>query len=206
MKGNIVVVSGPSGSGKTSLTRKICEAHEWTYLSISSTTREPREGESDGVDYHFLTKETFLKDIEEGMFLEWAEVHGNFYGTNLRSVQNALQEGKTVIFDIDVQGHDAVRKRYGTNVSSVFVTTPSLSVLKERLHNRGTDSDETIAKRVINALGELEHLHVYDAIVINEDFNESIDRLESLIKASRWKQKIDDLPEFISSWRSGTLS
>jgi guanylate kinase len=85
------------------------------------------------------------------------------------------------------------------------VTTPSLSVLKERLHNRATDSDEIIAKRVINALGELEHLPVYDAIVINEDFNESIDMLESLIKASRWKQKIDDLPQFISGWRSGTL-
>ena len=205
MTGNIVVVSGPSGSGKTSLTRKICETHAWTYLSISSTTREPRDGEVNGVDYHFLTKETFLKDIEEGMFLEWAEVHGNFYGTSLRSVQKALDEGKTVIFDIDVQGHEIVRKRYGKSVSSVFVTTPSLSVLKERLHNRATDSDEIIAKRVINALGELEHLPVYDAIVINEDFNESIDMLESLIKASRWKQKIDDLPQFISGWRSGTL-
>lgn len=201
MTGHIVVVSGPSGSGKTSLTKVICENNPMRYLSVSTTTRPPREGEVDGVDYNFVSKEEFLNEIGEGMFLEWAEVHGNFYGTSLRRVEEALKEGKTVLFDIDVQGHRSVREKYGSLVSSIFVTTPSLSILKERLKGRGTDSDEVIQKRIINALGEMEQLKMYDYILINETFQDSLVTMEAIVYACGYRQRLDDVGAFIKSWR-----
>lgn len=198
-----IVVSGPSGSGKTSLTKRICEGDPTRYLSVSTTTRPPRPGEVNGVDYHFVSKEEFLSDISDGMFLEWAEVHGNFYGTSRRLVEEALSERKTVLFDIDVQGHRIVREKYGSLVSSVFVTTPSLSVLRQRLEGRGTDSEEVIQKRIINALGEMEALKSYDFILINRDFDLSTARLEAIVTACGERQRIGDLAPFISAWRHG---
>ena len=151
--------------------------------------------------YNFVSKEEFLNEIGEGMFLEWAEVHGNFYGTSLRRVEEALKEGKTVLFDIDVQGHRSVREKYGSLVSSIFVTTPSLSILKERLKGRGTDSDEVIQKRIINALGEMEQLKMYDYILINETFQDSLVTMEAIVHACGYRQRLDDVGAFIKSWR-----
>ncbi len=131
--GAILVLSGPSGAGKSSLISKIINQIGTTYFSISTTTRAMRAGEINGVHYHFVTVEEFKKEIEEEMFLEYAVVHGNYYGTSLGPVKKALKEGKLVIFDIDVQGHDAVMHRLSDITTSVFVTTPSLEELKKTI-------------------------------------------------------------------------
>lgn len=199
---SLVVVSGPSGSGKTSLTRKVAEELEGCYLSISTTTRLAREGEVDGVDYYFVSRETFLKEIEEGSFLEWAEVHGNFYGTSLKRIKEAQEEGKTVLFDIDVQGHRAVRKIFSSFVTSVFVTTPSMAILKERLKGRGTDDAEIIEKRLINAYGEMDAMNEYDFLLINDTFEESYEILRSIVMASRQRQNDETRQLFRRTWKN----
>ena len=157
--GSILVVSGPSGSGKTSLARAVCEELEdKAYFSISSTTRAIREGEKEGVDYFFLSKEEFIKDIEDGYFLEWAEVHGNFYGTSKKQINLALSEGKIVFLDIDVQGYELVKKAYPDITSGIFVTTLNIEILKQRLQKRGTETEESLKIRIINALKEMEKI------------------------------------------------
>ena len=157
-KGAILILSGPSGCGKSTLLKEIYKNIDNYYFSISTTTRTPRAGEQDGVDYYFVSKEDFEKDIEEGNFLEWAKVHDNYYGTSLKPIIEALNDGKLVIFDIDVQGHKIVRKKLNSQVTSVFITTPSLSILKDRLYSRNSDSNEIIEKRLSNAKEEIDVL------------------------------------------------
>ena len=144
MKGNLLIISGPSGSGKSSLMKELLAHVSSTYFSVSSTTRLIREGEIDGINYHFISKAEFEKEIEEGFFLEWAKVHDNYYGTSLKPILKELHEGKVVICDIDVQGHKIAREKLGNLITSVFITTPDQRSLKERLINRGTDSLEVI--------------------------------------------------------------
>ncbi len=202
VKGSILVVSGPSGSGKTSLARAVCEElGEKAYFSISTTTRPKREGERDGVDYFFVTKEEFLKDIEEGYFLEWAEVHGNFYGTSKKQINEALNQGKIVFLDIDVQGHEAVRAAYPDIVTSVFVTTKDKHTLIERLKNRGTETEDTLEIRMINALHEMKKIPEYDYLLINDDFEESKKYLKSVAISSLIKRSKYDLEKFINYWK-----
>lgn len=205
MKNNflpIIVISGPSGSGKTSLTRKIVENNPMYYLSISTTTRQPREGEIDGIDYRFISHSQFTEEINNGDFLEWAEVHGNFYGTSLKSVNQARDEGKIVIFDIDVQGHRALKKIFGHFITSIFVTTSSMEILKQRLENRGTDSDDVIQKRLINAYDEMEAIQEYGFLLINDVFNDSYEILKSLIIASHYKIDTPRLETFRYQWKN----
>ncbi|MCG3716776.1 guanylate kinase, partial [Aliarcobacter butzleri] len=128
-KGAILIISGPSGCGKSTLLKEVYKNISDYYFSISTTTREPRVGEINGVDYFFVSKEEFEEDIKKGNFLEYAKVHDNYYGTSLKPIIQALNEGKLVIFDIDVQGHHLVRKKMNDSVTSVFITTPSLKVL-----------------------------------------------------------------------------
>ena len=202
VKGRILVVSGPSGSGKTSLARAVCEEFgDKAYFSISTTTRPIRDGEKDGVDYFFVSKEEFLKDIEEGYFLEWAEVHGNFYGTSKKQINEALSQGKIVFLDIDVQGHEAVRKAYPDVVTSVFVTTKDKHTLIERLKNRGTETEETLEIRMINALHEMKKIPEYDFLLINDDFNEAKEFLRSVAMSSLIKTSKYDLDKFITHWK-----
>ena len=151
-KGAILLLSGPSGCGKSSLLKKLYTQINNYYFSISTTTREPRDGETDGVDYFFVTQEEFKKDIQRGNFLEWAEVHGNYYGTSLSPINEALQEGKLVIFDIDVQGFQQVIDKLKDITTTVFITTPTLNELEKRLISRGTDTQEVIEKRLQNAI------------------------------------------------------
>lgn len=160
-----------------------------------------RSGEKEGVDYFFTTQEAFKSAIGAGEFLEWAEVHGNFYGTSKKRVEEALSAGKTVIFDIDVQGHAAVTKLFPAETTSVFVTTPSLPVLRQRLAGRGTDSPEVIEKRLINALGEMTCIDRYDYLIINDSFEESLAALKAVVLASRYKEARVSLPDFISVWK-----
>jgi guanylate kinase len=202
MKGSILVISGPSGSGKTSLARSVCEElGSRAYFSISTTTRPIRVGEKDGVDYFFVSKDEFLKDIEEGYFLEWAEVHGNFYGTSKRQIDKALSEGKIVFLDIDVQGHESVRKAYPNITTSVFVTTKNEKILIERLKKRGTETEESLKIRLINALNEMKRIDEYDYLLINDDFEEAKEYLRAVAIASLIKRSKYDVNEFINKWK-----
>jgi guanylate kinase len=198
--GAILVLSGPSGAGKSSLISKIIDDIGSTYFSISTTTRAMREGETNGVHYHFVSIEEFKKEIEDEMFLEYAIVHGNYYGTSLGPVKQALKEGKLVIFDIDVQGHDAVMHRLSDITTSVFVTTPSLEELKRRLHVRSTDSDEVINKRLEMAIREVQRISEYDYLVVNDNLEEAAEILVSIAKAARMKIPTQIINEFVQVW------
>ncbi len=201
MSGSILVVSGPSGSGKTSLARKLLDIVPNCYFSISTTTRKPRDGEEDGVDYHFISKDQFLSEIDDGGFLEWAEVHGNFYGTSFRPIEKALAENKIVVLDIDVQGHKTLREKFPKLVTSVFITTKNMSVLKQRLSSRNTETTEILEQRVINAISEMRSIGEYDYFFVNDDFNESLEALTAIATASRFKQSLTDNDSFIKSWK-----
>lgn len=202
MKGNILIISGPSGSGKSSLMSKMIEKMEDVYFSISTTTRDIREGEEDGVNYHFISKEEFKQDIADGAFLEWAQVHDNYYGTSLKPVLKVLHSGRLVIFDIDVQGHKIAREKFGNIITSVFLTTANQSILKERLERRGTDSKEVIEKRISNAVSEMTRIREFDHVLINDDFEDTLKKLTAIALASRTRVSSIDSEEFISTWVS----
>ncbi len=171
-----------------------------SYFSISSTTRALREGEKDGVNYHFITKDEFEQDIEAGFFLEWAKVHDNYYGTSLKPILKELHEGKLVICDIDVQGHKIAREKFGDMITSVFITTPDQKCLQERLINRGTDPTEVITKRLANAVSEMTRIREYDYLLINDDLTTTLHDLTAIALASRKKRALMDLGEFINNW------
>ncbi len=200
--GAILVLSGPSGAGKSSLISKVTEAIGPHYFSISTTTRPMREGEIDGVHYHFVDEESFKRDITEESFLEYAVVHGNYYGTSLKPVKEALAAGKLVIFDIDVQGHDEVQHRMGDITTSAFVTTPSLSELEQRLTARATDAQEVIAKRIDMAKREIQRMSEYDYIIINDDLDDAAEVLISVARAARLKVPTLQINAFVQEWEA----
>jgi len=199
-KGAILIISGPSGCGKSTLLKEVYKDIEDYYFSISTTTRAPRKGEINGVDYFFVTKEEFEKDINNGDFLEYAKVHDNYYGTSLKPINNALDESKLVIFDIDVQGHEIVRKKLDSITTSVFITTPSLEVLESRLNSRNTDSIEIIEKRIKNAKGEVEYFQDYDYLIINDDLQTAAKQLVCIANITRIKSKLFEKSKVVSNW------
>ena len=200
--GSILVISGPSGSGKTSLAREVCESFgEKAYFSISSTTRNIREGEKDGVDYNFLSREEFLSGIDKGEFLEWAEVHGNFYGTSLKNIKDALSKDKIVFLDIDVQGYEAIKKIFPEITTSIFVTTKDIEILKDRLNKRGTETEASLQIRTINALNEMKKIDEYEYLLINDKFEDAKEFLYAVAKASLIKRSKTKIEEFISNWK-----
>jgi len=198
--GVVLVLSGPSGAGKSSLINKISDDIGDYYFSISTTTRPMREGEEEGVHYHFVDEEEFKKDIEEDNFLEHALVHGNYYGTSLKPVRQALSEGKLVIFDIDVQGNMAIKNRLGDITTSVFITPPSLSELKRRLMHRSTDSQEVIEKRLDMAKREIQRTAEYDFLVINDDLDIAAEVLRQIAITARLKIPHDRINNFVQKW------
>ena len=202
MKGQILIVSGPSGSGKSTLLGRLLKEENDLYFSISSTTRAPRRGETEGVNYYFINKDEFKKGIDAGEFLEWAFVHGNYYGTSLKPVLKALEEGKIAIFDIDVQGFNIAKSKFAENITSVFITTASKNELKSRLQNRGTDSAQTIEKRLINAVGEMEHILEYDYFLINDDLQNCYENLRGILRSMRLKTSNLDAKEIINKWNN----
>ena len=199
-KGAILILSGPSGCGKSTLLKEVYKDISDYYFSISTTTRAPRVGEVNGVDYFFVTKEEFEKDIENDNFLEYAKVHDNYYGTSLTPINKALEEGKLVIFDIDVQGHEIVRNKLDSIVTSVFITTPSLKVLEERLNARNTDSSDIIEKRIKNAKGEVEFFQDYDYLIINDNLEIAAKELVCIANITRIKTKRYEKDKIISNW------
>ncbi len=201
-KGAILLLSGPSGCGKSSLLKKLYEEIDNYYFSISTTTRDPRVGETNGVDYLFVDKKEFEEDIKSGNFLEWAEVHGNYYGTSLKPIHKALAEGKLVIFDIDVQGFEQVIQKLRDVTTTVFITTPTLKELEKRLNSRGTDSKEVIAKRIKNAQDEIKYTQEYDYLIINDDLDVAADKLISVAKSALIKSKMFDNTSLVKIWNS----
>ncbi|MFA9373985.1 MAG: guanylate kinase [Poseidonibacter sp.] len=199
-KGAILILSGPSGCGKSTLLKEVYKKISDYYFSISTTTRNPREGEVHGVDYFFVTKEEFENDIKNDDFLEYALVHGNYYGTSLKPINEALNEGKLVIFDIDVQGHEIVRNKLNDIVTSVFITTPSLGELENRLTSRNTDSSEVISNRIKNAKEEIKSFQEYDYLIINDDLEEATTQLVSIASITRSKSKLFDKDFIVNEW------
>ncbi len=199
-KGAILVLSGPSGAGKSTIISAASGQIGMYYFSISTTTREPRVGEVDGKDYFFVSKESFEEDIKAGNFLEYAEVHGNYYGTSLTPVNSALEEGKLVIFDIDVQGHRLVRAKMNDITTSAFITPPTLRELESRLRTRCTDTEEVILNRLKNAKEEIEALNEYDFTIINDSLEEAAEEFVIVAKAARLKYSQETEEEFIAQW------
>jgi guanylate kinase len=199
-KGAILILSGPSGCGKSTLLKEVYKDISDYYFSISTTTRAPRIGEVNGVDYFFVTKEEFERDITNDDFLEYAKVHDNYYGTSLKPIKKALEEGKLVIFDIDVQGHEIVRTKLNSIVTSVFITTPSLNILEQRLNTRNTDSAEIIEKRIKNAKGEVEFFQDYDYLIINDNLETAAKELVCIANIARIKTKLFNKEKIVSNW------
>ncbi len=198
--GVIVVLSGPSGSGKSSLMKRVEDKLDNYYISISTTTRPARNQEINGEDYLFISKEEFLKDIRDNCFLEHAVVHGNYYGTSIRPVQTALQEGRLVLFDIDVQGHAAIRDKFPDIITSIFITTPSLAELKHRLSGRATETNEIMQERLNIAKKELLHIKEYDYVLVNDDFEQTVNALLDIIQAAKLKKPAAEIDDFVSKW------
>lgn len=200
-KGAILILSGPSGAGKSSLYKILSQEFPNHYFSISSTTRPKREGEIEGVHYYFVDKETFENGIQRGEFLEWAEVHGNYYGTSKNQVLKALEEDKLVIFDIDVQGQANLKKSFPNHTTSIFITTPNKSILKERLKGRGSDSAEIIQKRLENALDEVKSLSSFDYLIVNEDLKDSAKKIICIARSAFCKASLYEMQPFLQNWK-----
>ncbi len=186
--GTLYIVSAPSGAGKTSLVKALIDAQPSIRLSVSHTTRAMRPGEQNGVNYHFVERAEFLALIEHGDFLEHAEVFGNLYGTSQSTLQQTLDEGHDLILEIDWQGAEQVR-RLMPQARSVFILPPSQQALRQRLNNRGQDSDEIIEGRMREAVSEMSHYVEYDFLVINDDFAAALEDLKAIFRANRLQQK-----------------
>lgn len=185
MRGEIFVISAPSGAGKTTLLRRVMSLLPGLAFSVSHTTRGPRPGEREGVDYYFVDQETFLAMQARGEFLEWAEVHSNYYGTSRETVEKSLASGLDLILDIDVQGADQIREKLGGGATFIFIAPPSWEELRRRLTGRGTDSADTVELRIRNAWREMAAVERYDYVIVNGDIDEATDSLRAIMVARR---------------------
>ena len=185
--GTLYIVSAPSGAGKTSLVKALLDAQPHVRVSVSHTTRPMRPGEVDGVNYHFVSREEFVERMERGEFLEHAEVFGNLYGTSQRWLEQTLNEGYDLILEIDWQGAQQVR-RLMPHARSIFILPPTQEALRQRLTNRGQDSDEVIEKRMREAVSEMTHYVEYDYLVINDDFAHALIDLQAIFRANQLLQ------------------
>jgi guanylate kinase len=197
-RGIMLIVSSPSGAGKTTLTRNLLKEEENVSLSISVTTRQRRSSEIDGIHYKFLSRRQFELMRDGGELLEWAEVHGNFYGTPREPVETALAEGRDVLFDIDWQGTQQLYQSMRDDVVSVFVLPPTAEELKLRLERRAEDTADIISRRLKNAADEIPHWEEYDYVLVNRDLDKSFARLRGILTAERLKRvRKDDIQEFV---------
>lgn len=183
-RGRLFIISAPSGVGKTTLVRTILSRSPTLRFSVSCTTRAPRPGETPSVDYHFLTETEFLDGIRTGRFLEWAEVHGRYYGTDGLQVERWLADGEDVLLDIDVQGARQVRCSY-PEARTIFILPPSMQTLGERLRGRGTESPEDLERRLSNARLEIQEAAWYQYLVVNDALEEAVADLMAIIRSSR---------------------
>ncbi|MFI0399433.1 MAG: guanylate kinase [Thiolinea sp.] len=186
--GQLYIVSAPSGAGKTSLLNELCKQLKHLTISVSHTTRAPRPGEVDGEHYHFFSLETFKEEIEQNLFLEYAQVFDNYYGTSKTAVDTLLTARKDVILEIDWQGARQVRER-ADSVISIFILPPSQTSLEERLRNRQQDSEEIIQRRMRDARNEIAHYSEYDYVIINDNFEDALADLVAIFRSERLRLK-----------------
>lgn len=183
-KGVLIVLSGPSGTGKGTVCQDLCRKNPNLYCSISVTTRPPRKGEKDGENYYFISEERFQELVEQGAFLEWARVYGNFYGTLRQQVEEKLHEGFDVLLEIDIQGAKLIRQRCKEAVF-IFLLPPSMEELWQRIQGRGTDGLEAIKYRFDAAYQELQEIWEYDYVVLNENVSDAVKMIEAIISAEK---------------------
>lgn len=188
-RGLLIILSSPSGAGKSTLSKRLLEWDTSLRFSVSATTRAPRAGEVDGTDYHFMAEEQFKHDVIEGQMLEHAHVFGNFYGSPVAPVQAAIEAGRDVLFDIDWQGAQQISNSALRDfVLSVFVLPPSIAELRRRLESRGQDSAGVIAKRMQKSWDEISHWDGYDYVLVNDDLDQSFDKLRTIVTAERLRR------------------
>ncbi|MCJ8274098.1 MAG: guanylate kinase [Psychrosphaera sp.] len=185
-RGNLFILSAPSGAGKSSLISALIERNNDMQVSVSHTTRNARPGEQNGVHYHFVSVDEFKTHINEGHFVEWAEVFGNFYGTSKVVIENLLNNGVDVFLDIDWQGAQQIRELF-PEVITVFIAPPSRAALRQRLIGRGQDESEVIERRMIEAKSQISHYPEFDFIIVNDDFEQCLSELKLITRAQRLK-------------------
>ncbi|RKF15242.1 guanylate kinase [Roseovarius spongiae] len=188
-RGLLIILSSPSGAGKSTLSRRLLAWDDTLSFSVSATTRAPREGEVDGRDYRFLTEAQFRHDVGQGEMLEHAHVFGNFYGSPKAPVEAAIDAGRDVLFDIDWQGAQQIQNSdLGKHTLSIFILPPSIAELRRRLEGRGQDSAAVIAKRMLKSWDEISHWAEYDYVLVNDDLDETNERLKGIIEAARLRR------------------
>ncbi len=197
-KGCLIVVSGPSGAGKGTVCNAFLHEHPEVAYSVSATTRSPREGEKEGVNYYFLSREAFEEMIANGDLLEWAEVYGNYYGTPLKKIKERLARGEDILLEIDTQGALNVKKKFPEGIY-VFILPPSIEELAKRLRGRGTDSEETVSRRLAAAAGEIAVAKEYVYTIVNDTVENSVRTLSSIVSAehARTSNNLDKIEEMI---------
>lgn len=189
-RGLMLVLSSPSGAGKSTIARQLLDQEKPSIeLSISVTTRPRRSSEIEGVHYHFISQERFQQMRERDELLEWAEVHGNYYGTPRDPVEKALESGRDVLFDIDIQGTFQLYEKMRSDVVSIFILPPSIAEMKSRLHRRAEDTEDVILRRLETAVGEMRHWKDYDYVIVNEDLERAFNGARSILRAERLRRE-----------------
>ncbi|MBR0556148.1 guanylate kinase [Ciceribacter sp. L1K23] len=187
-RGLMLVISSPSGAGKSTIARTLLEKDRNIGISVSVTTRERRQSEIEGVHYHFVSKREFERLRDSDSLLEWAEVHGNFYGTPREPVERAMSDGRDMLFDVDWQGAQQMQDKMGADIVSIFILPPTMAELQSRLHRRAEDTEEVIQTRLANSRAEIAHWREYDYVIINDDLNNAFDAVQSIVKAERLRR------------------
>lgn len=187
-RGLMLAISSPSGAGKSTIARTLLSKDEQVSLSVSVTTRQRRPSEIEGVHYHFVSQREFERLRDSDSLLEWAEVHGNFYGTPREPVETAMAGGRDMLFDIDWQGAQQLQEKMPADVVSIFVLPPTMTELQSRLHRRAEDSEEVIAMRLANSRAEIGHWREYDYVIVNDDLEIAFDAVQSIVKAERLRR------------------
>jgi len=203
-RGIMVVLSSPSGAGKTTLTRKLLKENPDMAMSVSATTRQPRPGEKDGEDYYFISKNKFTDMVDDDEFLEYAKVFDNFYGTPRAPVEQALGDGRDVVFDIDWQGAQQLTQAAADDLVKIFILPPNMVELEKRLRTRAQDSDEVIAKRMSKSENEISHWPEYDYVIVNQDVDIAMEELRTIVASERMRRRRQPwLGGFVKSLTSG---
>jgi guanylate kinase len=181
-RGKIIIIVAPSGTGKSTLIKRLKEEFRELHWSVSFTTRKMRPGEVDGKHYFYISREEFIKKKDQGDFIEWAEVHGNYYGTSLGFVSTKIDNGFSLLFDLDVQGADNMKAQFGEEARAIFISPPNIETLEERLRGRGTDTEDVIKLRIDNARSELKRCHDYDYVVVNDQLEQAYQDLRKIVE------------------------
>jgi len=199
-RGLMLVLSSPSGAGKTTIARKLLEEDKDIELSVSHTTRKKRKGERDGKDYHFVNHDAFTRMRDQGEFLEWAVVFDNYYGTTRKPVEQALTEGRDVLFDVDWQGAASLRATAKDDVVTVFILPPTAADLEQRLNVRAQDPPEIVRRRMLGASNEIQHWTEYDYVVVNYDVGGSVAAIRAILTAERLRRtRLTGLKDFVQN-------